>query len=192
MGSKLIFPLIAALILTCRVYGQIGPSVETRVFVAIARDAGVEVQSGWKLSFLAPWLRVPAQSSVHLRRVGLAGQDAVFLRFECGSRQECLPFQALLQGAGVEASFSNALVGQSGRHGHVVNSPAMGNRGTQPAVRAGQHLRMTEELSGMRLSVPVISLQTGSVGQKIRVRNAATHKVVVARVLEEGHVRVGD
>jgi hypothetical protein len=65
-----------------------------------------------------------------------------------------------------------------------------GDQRVAPLVRAGQRVRVGEEISGMHLSASGMCLQAGGMGQTIRVRNVASGRVLLARVLGAGSVVV--
>jgi len=53
-------------------------------------------------------------------------------------------------------------------------------------VHAGKAAMLTAVLDGMHISLPVVSLQRGALGQTVRARDPATHKVFAARVVGAG------
>ena len=157
-------------------------SLRSRVERTIARELGWKMpQSGMQLRLrvLAPELQLPEQARLHVAAVHAAGGAGTWLlRLECSRRVECLPFEVRLQ-----------MRGQDNRSipGAATDSLAEpGNSLAPPVVRAGQRVLLSEEASGMHLSAPAICLQAGRLGQRIRVRNVASGRVVLARVGADG------
>lgn len=165
------------------------PGLQAQVARAVAHDLGIEVPGSsarLELQILGPEVRLPGQARLHVEAVhDLPGGGVYLLRMECGSRLECLPFEVVLRSHGDET-------------GSTLVSPAKsspvssGNRATAPLVRAGQRVQLAEEVSGMRLSAVAVCLQSGGIGQRIRVRNVSSGRVVLARVRAAGQVAVED
>jgi hypothetical protein len=163
------------------------PVTETRVAQAIARDLGAHTQDAMaqaRIEILASALRMPQGAQLHVAAVhAFAGAKTWLLRLECGSRLECLPFEVALRLRGSDNGAGLAL-----RHGSMLSTPLA--QLSAPVVRSGEKVRLAEEVSGMRLSAPAVCLQSGSIGQKIRVRNVSSGRVVLARVRGAGRVAV--
>ena len=184
-------PLLAAML----VIGACGLAAEgtdstlpSRVKQAVARDLGLKDEAPrapMQLQILASGLRLSGDARLHVAAVHPAGPDSWLLRMECGSRVECLPFEVVLRGRGGEDIVASPSE-------HSSQSPALGDALAPPVVRAGQRVQLAEEISGMHLSAPAVCLQAGGVGQKIRVRNSSSGRVVLARVRSAGHVVVED
>ena len=51
-----------------------------------------------------------------------------------------------------------------------------------PLAHSGDHMLLVEERPGMRLQARVVCLESGALGDAIRVRNLATHRVLLATV----------
>jgi len=164
-------------------------NLQMRISGAVARDLGISVQAvtpPFALQILGPEVRVPDEARLQVTSVhAVAGVDNWLLRMECGSRLECLPFEVLLRLRGQRPSSLPAAPAGS-------PSAVPVNQVAAPVVRAGQRVRLAEEVSGMRLSVTAVCLQAGVVGQRIRVRNLSSGRVVLARVRAAGQVVVED
>ena len=183
---------IYALLLLCAgaVLGQ-GLPLQARVERAVSRDLGIRVKDPnptFALQFLASEVRVPEHASLRVAAMHSAGGRGTWLlRMECGSLRECLPFEVVLRG---RKPLAEAVEGTHPTTASIV-PPSRVDVGV-PLVRAGQRVQLAESISGMHLSVPAVCLQGGSLGQRIRVRNVASRKVVLARVRAVGQVVVED
>ena len=111
------------------------------------------------------------------------------LRLDCSSRRDCLPFHAVLSTAAA------GLASQADEWTSAVQALAPGSR-RQPGPSAvllahsGERVSLVEELAGMRLQVKVVCLQSGGLGDRIRVQNPTTHRVLLATVAGKELVRV--
>lgn len=161
--------------------------LQAQVARAVARDVGIDTQASsthFGVQILGAELRVPEQARLHVATVhAVAGAGTWLLRLECSSRLECLPFEVVLRTRGQD---SVLLADSPARSSSQVSD----NRPVPPVVRAGQRVQMAEEVSGMRLSAPAVCLEAGSMGQRIRVRNMSSGRVVLARVRAPGQVAV--
>jgi flagella basal body P-ring formation protein FlgA len=60
-----------------------------------------------------------------------------------------------------------------------------------PVITAGSRVSMVFRAGRLEASAMGLALESGSVGQEIKVRNEASGKVITARVVEKGRVEVG-
>jgi hypothetical protein len=171
---------------TGRAPGQ-SVQLQAQVARAITRDLGISLQeksARLAVQILGAEVRVPSEARLHVAAVhAVAGGDTWLLRMACGSREECLPFEVMLRGR-TQIAVAGAGVGRASAL-PILSSPA-----GPPLVRAGERVMLAEEVSGMRLSAPAVCLQAGSAGQRIRVRNVSSRRVVLARVRAAGQVVV--
>ncbi len=59
-----------------------------------------------------------------------------------------------------------------------------------PLAHSGDRMLLVEERPGMRLQARVVCLESGALGDAIRVRNLATHRVLLATIAGKNEVRV--
>ena len=167
------------------------PALQDKVAAAVARDvrfgAAAATDAG-SLQVLDPLLSLPSGSQLHVTSVRAGYTPGSWLlRMECASRRDCLPFHVLLQTPGV---------GQQESSGANLKAKAWGNSQpgqarTNPAVaRSGDRVLLVEERSGLRMKVTAVCLQSGGLGEQIRVRNLGTQRVLVATVAGRNLVRV--
>ena len=199
--SGALLGLLVTLVLWCGVHGGVAaelsavPSrsspLQDKVAAAVARDVhfglAAAVDLG-NLQVLDPLLTLPSDSKLRVTsvRAGYA-PGSWLLRMECASRRDCLPFHVALRapGAAKHESSGDALTAKASGKGHP------GQPQTNSTVaRSGDHVLLVEERSGMRLKVTAVCLQSGGLGDQIRVRNLATQRVLVATVAGKNLVRV--
>ena len=183
-------PLIIALALLggCDLFAQLtGAALQSQVEHTIVRELGWkshDPDTQLRIQILAPEVRLPDTARLHVAAVHPFGAAGTWLlRMECGRRVECVPFEVRLQMRGGDGS----PVGVGSPH-----AARDGDSLSPPLVRAGQRVQLSEETSAMHLSAPAICLQAGGMGQKIRVRNVSSGRVVLARVRAAGMVTVED
>jgi len=180
-------PLALALLFTCLEASARAGSMpsRSRVAQAIARDLGLELDQagGIDLQLLIPGLRLSDDVGLRVADVRSGGRpDLWLLRLECDARTQCLPFEVALRSSSSAAPKTPNSAKEAGT-----------GRPSQPGtavVRPGQKVMLAEDAYGMHLSAPGICLQTGSLGERIRVRNAISGRVVLARVKDSGNLMV--
>ncbi len=155
-------------------------ALEQQVEAVIGRDLGVDpaiLQE--KVRVLAPFDSLPTETVlrvVSMKREFAPGTWVV--RLDCRWRRDCLPFDALLHSP--EAN----LVTPGASSGARPSSRAA------PLAHSGDHVELLAELSGVRLRATAVCLESGALGDRIRVRNLSTHRVLVATVAGEKLLRV--
>ena len=171
-------------------------ALQRKVAAAVARDLQsglISESSGSNLQVLSPPLSVPAGAELHVTsvRVGYS-PGSWLLRMDCSSRRDCLPFHVILHspaaslrdGSGTDLAVHGSAQEQSTR-------PAVKSKQLRsPLARSGDHVLLVEERSGMRLKVTAVCLESGGLGDEIRVRNLATRRVLLATVAGKDLVRV--
>ena len=157
-------------------------SVRGKVAAAIVRampSSAAALQDAANLGVLDPLLTLPSHAELRVTSVR-SGYDAKsrLVRLECASPRDCLPFHVVVRGTGFDPGKST---------GKAEPNPA----GTKsPVARSGDYVLLVEERSGMRLKVTAVCLQSGAVGDHIRVRNLATQRILVAMIAGKNLVRV--
>ena len=167
-------------------------SLRTEIAQAVARYMGVEDENNriaGDLQLLSPPLAGSASTAFHLvsAKPGLIPQSW-FLRLECASRHECLPFEVMLRTA--DPAVAARLSARKLTAATPSVPPPRRTASAATLTRSGERVTLVEELSGMRLTVKAVCLEAGGLGDRIRVRNLATRRVLLATVAAKGEVRV--
>ncbi len=164
--------------------------IQQQAAAAVVRDLHLDSSSGeveQKLQVLAPFTALPAGATVHVvsARPGFAAATWL-LRLDCDSRRECLPFHAVLRTAQFDQPLSRPYQPVFRR------SDVTETRGLSRTmlVRSGNAVELVEQLPGVRLRVHVVCLQSGGLGDRIRVENRETHRVLSATVAGHDLVKV--
>jgi len=165
-------------------------TLRDQVTQAIVRDLKVADTDGLREHLQI--LRADTVTKLDLRVTGVKAsepQGTWLLRIECVSRKACLPFYAVLE-AGAEtvalrhSAFS--LAPQSKSREATEHGP----NGGALQQRSGDHVEVVEEISGLHFKTKGVCLQGGSEGERIRVRNLSTHRVLLAVITGKDVVRV--
>ena len=168
-------------------------SLPGQVAEAVARDLKIdspEVLSERNLQVLTPLSSLPAGAALHVVSAKAGGDSGTWLlRLDCASRRDCLPFHVLLHAAETDITLP-------GKRGTLTANPRSGSSArksgtaTAPVARSGDQVELVEELSGMRLRAKAVCLESGGLGEWIRVRNLATRRIVSAKIAGKAVVRV--
>jgi hypothetical protein len=75
--------------------------------------------------------------------------------------------------------------------GSVGGQPVPMGIGNHPLMRSGERAILVLQGGEMRISLPVICLGRGTLGESIRVLDRASHRVFVAQIAGEGTLRAG-
>lgn len=158
-------------------------SLRDIVAAAVARDvpfAIAAVQDAANLQLLDPSLSLPPDARLRVTSVRAGySPGSWLLRLDCASRRDCLPFHVLLRAPAVDLNAQ-----PTGK------APPNLPRTKSLVAHSGDHALLVEERSGLRLKVPVVCLQSGGLGDQVRVRNLATQRILVATVAGKNLVRV--
>jgi hypothetical protein len=193
LGSRMALPLLAVALATspCAL-AQDAKTVQRQAAAAVARGLHINPEPGKierNLQLLGSPLFLPAGSSLYLVSASKGfTQGTWLLRLDCSSRRDCLPFHALLRIAdlGVEPQ----------PHQSMPELPGAPNPHSTPGasagllIRSGDRVDLVEQLSGLRLQIKVICLQSGALGERVRVQNPASHRVLLATIAGKDLVRV--
>jgi flagella basal body P-ring formation protein FlgA len=121
------------------------------------------------------------RESASVRVVSVTDTTAgtVKVKLRCQDNQECLPFYVLVHG------LDGAHVGSVGVGAVPVNTAKL----LQNVIRGGDHATLILETPDSRISLPVICLQSGARGQRIRVASTDRRQFFDAEVVATGMVK---
>jgi Chaperone for flagella basal body P-ring formation len=129
---------------------------------------------------------LPAGTRVHvLSRRKLASWQATLVRLACDDQHACLPFYAVVGEDTLPVDGLGLVPFDLPREPHPgsVQMPVRTHH-------AGDRVEIVEEFSGLKLRAKGVCLQSGSMGDRIRVRTLLNHHVLVAKVAGAGEVQV--
>ena len=166
--------------------------IQQQAAEAVVRDMRLESESSLverNLEVLAPFTSLPAGAALHVvsaRAFFAAG--TWMLRLDCASRRDCLPFHAVLRMPGAGSLPRHQLEPVTAKLPSIIQR----DRQLNPAAlaRRGAQAELVEELPGVRLRAKVVCLESGGLGDRIRVQNWSTHRVLLATVAGPDLVKV--
>lgn len=107
----------------------------------------------------------------------------LYARFQCEGAH-CMPFYITVRNVALPNDLSRRPTFWAARL--EPNSPVA--RGSAPVLRQGEKALLSFQKQGLRISVPVICLQAGALGQVIRTRIIGTNRTTTAHVIGPGRV----
>ncbi len=172
--------------------GQSTASLPSKVAAAVARDLQFDGDDqASQIQILAPaGMSLSAHAQLHVVSVR-AGYlpESWLVRMDCADRADCLPFHVVLRSP-ASAVRNRAGDGRWSPALQSWNSSAHVKQLHSPLARSGDRMRLVAERPGMRLQARVVCLESGALGDAIRVRNLATHRVLLATIASKDEVRV--
>jgi hypothetical protein len=130
-----------------------------------------------QVDFLSPVPTSATDADVRVVSVARLAGDTFKVRMRC-QNNECLPFYVLLRGV----NFSEEQTRQQFPR-RIVNQV---NPKSRRVVRSGERVTLIVEGKDLRITLPVICLQNGALGQKIRVSSSDHKKIYIAEVTQAG------
>jgi hypothetical protein len=166
--------------------------LQPQVMAALAQDKQIGADAiGGDLEILTPLTSLPAATELRVvsYKAGFAPGIQV-MRLECLPRQACLPFHVIWHSRNFVARKDAPRQTSPGDVSAALrNSPRPGDSGDSLA-RTGDHAELVAEFSGIRLRAKVVCLESGVLGQRIRVQNLGTHRTLVATIAGKNLLRV--
>ncbi len=108
-------------------------------------------------------------------------EGSTLVRMRCRKPGECVPFFVVVNGTQPE-ELETAVAGP----GRTIAKPG---KPREVLVRAGQKATMILESRKFRVATPIICLENGSEGQRIRVSSLDRKRISTAEVLQSGLLR---
>jgi len=162
---------------------------------AAAEEAGMPV-SAQQVGFLSQVVATLENPELMAVRADLWGNSQAMVLMRCRNSGQCIPFYVALKwpdAAAAAQALRNSNL-PSGITGSAVNlRPAVqASHPAEPAVvRRGDAATLVIEGERMRMELPVICMQDGGVGARIRVMSADRKKNYVAEVVSPKFLKLG-
>jgi hypothetical protein len=124
--------------------------------------------------------------SLQIRFIERVEADRFMVRLECGSQEDCMPFIASVR-AGEETATQLSAVSlrSSLLRDSASGSDSNARRGTV-LMRSGSRAILQLDNEHVHIRIPVICLESGSAGQKIRATDKDHTRVYRAQVVQAG------
>jgi hypothetical protein len=148
-----------------------------RVVEALA-SAGVPATAS-RVRFLSPVTATAENCGLEVVRVSKWTGNSMKVELRCHDHRACLPFYVLL--GSTETADARGPKTTSGQPGVLVPIPA-----TQTLMRDGDPATLVFEGQALRITMPVICLESGARGQKIRVVSTDHKRFFKAEIVRAG------
>jgi hypothetical protein len=150
---------------------------------AISPDAVAQAMRSRGLQVQAEqvWLPGPVSASQAAPRLQIVSarklnQSEMAVRIECEKNAVCLPFYVVLRGSD-QARILALIASERADGGKLKHAAA------KPCIRTGDRASLVMEKQDMRITLPVIALQSGRPGETIRVTDTDRKKQFRAEVV---------
>jgi hypothetical protein len=169
-------------------------SLQHKVAAVLTRDLQVDLdERASELRILVPpGMSLPADAKLRVVSVRPGFSAGSWLvRVDCSARTDCLPFHVVLHATALDANERTGTARMHASAGQSLpKSTSSLRQVSSPLARSGDRMLLVEQRPGMRLQARVVCLESGALGDAIRVRNLATHRVLLATVVGKAEVRV--
>ena len=120
-------------------------------------------------------------------------RNALYVRMRCEPRVACVPFLVGLHASDAKSNVLRSAIAKNAKpfnkeETRTIIRQANRCRQNDLLVRAGRSASLIVRINGMRLTVPVLVLDCGSSGQRVRARVKKTNKFFEAQVTGENLV----
>jgi Chaperone for flagella basal body P-ring formation len=148
--------------------------------------AGVPV-STVQVRFLSQVSALGQDSGVEVMNMAKWSHDIWKVELRCQDRRACLPFYVLVD-AGHSPAFD--LISALGNRGRTARRDLFGIPRPQILMRNGDRATLLFENPSVRITIPVICLQNGNLGQTIRVESTDRKQFFQAEIVKSGLLKV--
>jgi hypothetical protein len=121
-----------------------------------------------------------AAALLKVTRIEKWNEDSALARIRCADSTACMPFYVLVHF--VSAQDRDAALAPPARG----KKPVFVALRQQPLVRAGDQAVLIANTDRFHASIPIICLQNGAQGQKVRVATLNRKKIAMAEVIDSG------
>jgi len=152
--------------------------IPTQRIVEAMLSAGIAARPD-QIEILSQVNSVTASATMRVLSVSKGAAGAMKVKLRCQDNHECLPFYVLVHGLDEEKLSSRKLV----------LLPAAKVTSPQNIIRSGDHAILTLESPDSRMSFPVICLQNGVRGQRVRAVSTDRKQFFDAEVVAPGMLK---
>jgi hypothetical protein len=161
---------------------------QNRMVITPQRVASVLADAGWKVSagqvkLLSQVTSTDRDAWLQVVQVTHWQGDKLKAELRCHDPRACLPFYVLIDEGG--RADKSGLTSAAGADADA-KQPAVEMRMEKPLLRSGDPATLTFADKGLRITLPVICLENGQRGQKIRVVSADHKRFYKAEIVGPG------
>jgi len=165
--------LLAGVFAPVRAAGNSRTPISREQILSVLATSGIHITPD-QIEQLSNVTATEAKPRLKVVSIDVLDGESDKVRLQCEQASSCLPFFVLLHW------------GQSGRQGGKTAQPA--HQPENILVRSGKAAVLVFEGDFLRMTLPVMCLQNGWLGQQVRVLNKETKKTYWARVTALGVV----
>jgi len=149
--------------------------------------ASAMTAAGWKITgdqvrFLSQVTANRPDARLQVVHTSRGLQGALTVELRCHDRSACLPFYVVITGAGAAGTSDPTAVSDG-------DQSALLTTAQKPLLRTGDPATLVFADKALRISMPVICLQNGHQGQKIRVASTDHRRFFKAEIVGPGLLR---
>jgi hypothetical protein len=183
--TALLLAALAALVAPVRAADNSRTPISRQAILSILDSSGIQITPD-QMEQLSSVTAAQPKPRLKVVSVDVLDGESDKVRLQCEQPNTCLPFYVLLHWGQPEDE-SSALPGQpNARQEGRTTQPAL--RPEDMLVRSGKAAVLVFEGDFLRMTLPVMCLQNGGRGQRVRVLNKETKKTYFARVTGPGVV----
>jgi hypothetical protein len=163
---------------------------QKRAAISPQRVASAMSEAGWKITpqqirFLSQVTSTDRDQPLQVVKVTRWHGDKLKAELRCHDRRACLPFYVLVSGTGT-ADKPDVVLGAGTNADAQGKHPEFEIAAETPLMRSGDPATLTFANKGLSITMPVICLQSGHRGQKIRVASADHKRFYKAEIVGPG------
>jgi flagella basal body P-ring formation protein FlgA len=168
-----------------------GQSQQNRIAITPQHVVSAMAGAGWKVSVGQVQLLSQVTSTVRdawleVLQVTHWQEDKLKVELRCHDPRVCLPFYVVINQGGTAVKFGQTMAADTevdAKHS-VLEMPA-----EKPLMRSGDPATLTFADKGLRITMPVVCLENGQRGQRIRVASADHKRFYKAEIVGPGLLR---
>jgi len=150
--------------------------------VAALATAGVQTTPA-QVEFLSPVNSTHENANLKLVSLAKWTNDTMKAHLRCDSNAECLPFYVVLRHVNAECIPAHFSTTEAGRKSQQIKRPG------ERVIRGGQAATMIYQAKDIKIVVPIVCLQNGRRGERIRVASPDHRRVYLAEVIDSNLVK---
>lgn len=182
MHRKIVSAGWISICMVCSCWAAVGryPITSMQVSQAIG-NAGTPVSPG-AVSLLSDVVASTPTPHLRVQSVERAAGDQLMVRISCETPEQCLPFMVSLRSTSETAARLAGLLSPASASART----ATGVTRDQMAIRNGAQAVLLLDGKHVHIQIPVVTLENGAVGQRIRVTEKDRRQTYMAVVVNSG------
>ncbi len=160
-------------------------SISTEQIAATVDKLGMQVTSN-QVTLLTDVVAATPAPVLQVQSLERLGADRFLVRLDCETREDCLPFMVNVRVDEGSAAQIAAIVSQLSLLKGAIPGSAPRPQPESIVIRSGSKATLLLEGEHIHITIPVICLDSGAAGQKIRATDKEHRRIYTAQVIEDG------